>query len=152
MNNYSQAAFSLKLALDAGLIETKAVINWADDILCKLETYDNDVANVSMAFNASERELSELLERIPGPKDEWSALREILPAMHEALLKEPSRALGFATFLNEFQLDRIQTTPPDMEFIFVLLDGFEFNEVLGLGTPEEATQYLLEELQAFRRN
>ena len=53
------------LSLEAGLIARDEIIRWADGIIAA-EAYDDDIANISMAFGATDKELGGLLsEEIP---------------------------------------------------------------------------------------
>ncbi len=74
MRPHSQQAYELKLALEAGVVESSEIINWADQTLSQCD-YDDDLANVSMAGGASSKDLIRLLSNLIDQCDEIKAMR-----------------------------------------------------------------------------
>ena len=77
MRPYSQQAFELKMGIEAGVVTSSEVISWADETLSKHD-YDDDLANISMASEASPKDLIILIGQVvdcllytsPSPRDQ----------------------------------------------------------------------------------
>ena len=98
---YAAEALELKLGLEVGVIEPKEVIAWADRIV-EADDYDDGVANLSIATNASRKDMMSLLTPLIDNGDEWAAMRKTLGRMYRALSIDSSRAHDFTRFLESF--------------------------------------------------
>ena len=145
---YSTDALEIRLGLEAGVVEPSEVIVWADRIL-EIHDYNDDVANVALATNASRKEMISVLAPLIGPGEEWGAARKTLGRMHQALLDDPSRAHDFTRFLESFWIRHGYNVPADMSFMAGIEDEFQLAEDDVHGTIEDATQSLAEALARF---
>lgn len=146
---YSNDAIELKLGLEAGVIEAREVVAWADRVIEEHE-YDDDVANLSLAAGASRKEMMSLLAPLIDRGQEWQAMRRTLRRMHQALLEEPSRAHEFARYLESFWIRQGYDGPADMTFMAGIEDEFQLAEQGVYGTVNDATKSLVDALARFQ--
>ncbi len=145
----------MRLALEAGLIEPEAVIEWADRTLACSSNYDDRVANISLATDSSESELLELLGKFPEPENVWTSLEGIFPIMHAKLIEQPSLTLDLIHFLWRFHFNHLESKtalPANMEFILdlmCLLDPYESENLPGTPILQEATSQLMRNVRLF---
>lgn len=146
---YSAQALEFKLGLEAGVVEPGEVIAWTDRIIETCE-YDDDVANIALAPRASREEIVTLLGRLSDGADEWTAVRKTMARMYHVLLRDSSRAHGFARFLEFFWSQHDCEVPDDMRFMAGIEDEFQL-AVYGIyGTVDDATRSLTSHLEAFK--
>jgi len=148
---YSEDALELKLSLEVGVIGVDEVITWADTLLGEVAEYDDDLANICLAKDASVKALISLLRIVIGECKEWNAMRRTMARMHEALVDDPNRARGFVRFLEQFWIRHDYDVPEDMDFIVGIEDEFQLAEQGTYGTVVEAKASLLESLSHFRK-
>lgn len=155
ITNLSQKALEMRLALEAGLLEPKAVIEWADRALACSSNYDDSVANISLATDSSQSELVELLGKFPEPENVWTSLEGIFPMMHAKLIEQPSLTLELIHFLWRFHFNHLESKtalPANLEFILdlmCLLDPYVSENLPGTPILEEATNILMKNLRRF---
>lgn len=150
MRPYAQKALEFKFALEAGVIDPTLIIRWADETLVAVESYDDDLANVSIAGASDPLRLIDLLGLLIGEANECDAMRKTMALMHGALLRSPSRAHYFACILEAFWVQHGYKLPLDMEFMAGIEDDFQLAERGIFGTVEDATQSLLGHLARYK--
>jgi hypothetical protein len=151
MRQYSDKALEMKLSLEAGLIDVKDVIAWADTVFAKVE-YDDDLANVCMASKSSPKQMLSLLNSLIDDHEEWPAARRVMIRMYEVLLQNPRRSREFTSFLEQFWNRHNYSVPEDIGFIAGIDDEFSLAEQGVYGTVELAKESLLANLRKIKRN
>ena len=151
MRPYSQQAHVLKLGLEAGIVEHEEVIDWADGILLNYD-YDDDVANIALAANASPKELMSLLGKVIDDSDVLVAIRCTMGSMYEILQAHPEKAHDFARFLENFWIQRGYEVPQDMSFMAGIEDVFQLAEQGIYGTVADARRSLVDSLAKYGRH
>ena len=149
MRPYSQTAAFYRLAMQAGLATPEEVIAWADGILASSADYDDDLANIALAANASYKELYLLLGQLASGADHWEALRDVLSRMYRALVENPSRIGEFTHFLYVW-IEHDDAVPDDLKFIISIDDEFGLARDGINGTVEGVTWSLFEDLKIFK--
>jgi hypothetical protein len=147
-------AHSLQLALEAGLVGLSEVIAWADGVILN-RGYDEGIANVSLATQATEKEMIALLRNAcwefeMEDEDKWSAVRKMLGRMHESLVREPQRLPDFTRFLEQLWIRCKYEAPKDLSFIAGLEDDYLLAVQGHFGCVEEVRTRLVENLARFR--
>lgn len=151
MKSYLDQAIEMKLSLEAGLINVKDIIAWADSILSRVE-YDDDLANICLATNVSAREMLTLLNRLIGDREEWPAARKVMARMYDILLQNPERLRGFIWFFERFWIRHEYEVPEDISFIAGIDDEFLLAEQGIYGTVELVKESLLANLLKIKRS
>ena len=85
MRPYSQQAFELKMGIEAGVVTSSEVISWADETLSKHD-YDDDLANISMASEASPKDLIILIGQVVDQRDDIQAMRNVMGRIYLSLI------------------------------------------------------------------
>ena len=141
-------ARQLKLGLEAGIVENREVIRWADNLL-ENEPYNDDIANVSLAEHVSSKELQSLLEKIAAGTSEWDGLRLILGRLHQCLVETPVRMQSFVHFLTTIWRRNGCVAPSDLYFIVGLEDAFLLSAEGIFGSRKKVRAALLRDLAQF---
>lgn len=147
-NPHALAALELKLGIEAGVVECEEVIGWADGIL-NAEAYNDDMANISTARNASAKEIESLLGKMTVDVSEWDGLRPVLGRMHQCLVREPHRLHDFIKYLEKLWIRNGYETPADMHFIVGLEDAYLLAKDGVHGHVEDIHISLLDNLARF---
>jgi hypothetical protein len=147
-NPNAEAALELKLGIEAGVVEKEEVIRWADSILGR-ETYNDDVANISLATNSSAKEIEALLGKIANGLCEWDGLRWVLGRLHKCLVSQPNKMHEFIQFLERIWIRNGYDVPADMHFIVGLEDAYLLAEEAQYGYMEEIRSDFLMNLSRF---
>lgn len=144
-HSHALTARQWKLGLEAGVVESREVIRWADSLL-ENEPYNDGIANVSLAEHASAKELQSLLEKIAAGTSEWDGLRLILGRMHDSLVETPVRMQSFVNFLTTIWRRNWCVAPSDLH---LLEDAFQLSEEGIFGSRKKVRAALLRDLAQF---
>lgn len=152
MRPYSEEALELKLSLEAGLVGIADVIEWTDRVFMACEDYDDDLANVCLAKDASVKEMISLLGKLIDHREEWTAVRRTMARMYDALRQNPERIHEFTRFLEHFWVRHDYDVPDDMSFIAGVDDELQLAQQGTYGTVEQARECLLDNLSRYKDN
>ena len=148
MRPYSQQAFELKMGIEAGVVTSSEVISWADETLSKHD-YDDDLANISMASEASPKDLIILIGQVVDQRDEIQAMRNVMGRIYKVLKQQPERAHSFTRFLERFWIEQDYDVPKDMDFICGVDDEFALAQQGIYGNVKKATKTLISNLSKY---
>ena len=149
MRPYSQQAYELKLALEAGVVDNSEIIGWADNTLTQYD-YDDDVANLSMARQSSRKELIVLLSALVEDADEINGMRTVMGRIYQELKKDPNRVRGVTEFLEGFWIKQNYSLPEDMDFICGVHDDFLLAEQGLFRNVKSMTKSLIANLSKYQ--
>ena len=149
MRPYSQQALTLKLGLEAGVVEREKIIAWADGVLNDYD-YDDDVANLALSKATTKKDLMTLLGKVIDTADVMVAMRPVLGRMSSALQQDRARAHDFADFLERFWTQHNHDLPEEMVFMSCIGDSFQLAKKGVYGDWEELTDQLIEDLASFK--
>ncbi len=150
MTSYREEALEFKLLLEAGLVDAPEVIEWADKTLLNCGDYDDDLANICLAENATPKKLIPLLNKLASGLEEWDAMRRVLGRMYDDLHRNPDNARVFAQFLERFCVRHGYNLPDDMGFIYGIEDYVLLAEQGVLGTTEQVVKTFLDDLSCYK--
>jgi hypothetical protein len=138
-----------KLALEAGVIDRKEIVRWADDLLMS-EEYDDRIAEISMSRDKTNKDLEAMLGELEAPDDDFTGIRGMLGRMHNALEADPTRLHEFTQFLERLWIRYDYTLPDDLGFIVGLEDAYLLANEGQFGSVSSVYTHLLDDLNRFR--
>lgn len=124
MSDLAVAAEVKRMQLICGLISVPEIVKWAETTLGEVE-YEDNLANVALATEASQPEMVTLLGELAAGADRLEAICKVMSSMHGALSDDPSLAAGFAGVLKEFAAEHEDALPEDLGFMTGLDDTGE---------------------------
>ena len=128
MHRYSEIAAEFRLSLEAGVIKRDEIIRWADGLVAA-GAYDDDIANISMAFGTADQELGGLLAVVADTElQPLAGVKGMLARMHDALVEDPGRLQEFVRFLQGLSICHRHDVPDNLDFIFGIEDRYLFAE------------------------
>lgn len=116
MSDLAVEAEIRRMQLICGLVSVPEVVQWAETALGEVE-YDDNLANVAMAADASQSDMVSLLGELATGADPFEAIRQVMGSMHAALTDDPSLAGGFAGVLKQFADEHDDALPEKMSFM-----------------------------------
>lgn len=146
----SIAAGDFRLSLEAGVVNREEIVRWADGLLQEGD-YDDDLAEISMSSNKTDKDLEGLLANIASEDPQWDGFRRMLGRMHDALVREPDRLPAFTRFLERLWIRYDYTLPEDLSFIVGLEDGYLLAEDGQYGSVDAIRNQLIEDLARFTK-
>ncbi len=91
MSDLAVEAEIRRMQLICGLVSVPEVVQWAETALGEVE-YDDNLANVAMAADASQSDMVSLLGELATGADRLEAICKVMSSMHGALADDPSLA------------------------------------------------------------
>ena len=150
-NLHSALVSEFELSLEAGVIDRAEIIRWADNIMLT-EEYDDNIAEICMSMNKTDKEIEEFLRRVAGSTSNWEGTRRMLGRMYGALTNEPDRIHEFTQFLDRLWIRNGHEVPEDLSFIIGLEEDYQLAEEGQWASIDGFRSYLLENLSRYQTN